>query len=164
LTASAFANSSTGRKLALLDWLNSQEEMTHILGTYHFFGGKNFIHLEAKSSVFSTPQTSLLALLALLSHITHFESFRVQRLHFAPLVIKPLTQNIQYLKPSSGGLMKTSGPSCESWYFLGVNNFILDSVASRSLDTLYCLFVNQLKRRLRSHQWYMYEVLFDIIL
>ena len=37
-------------------------------------------------------------------------------------------------------------------------------MAGRLLDALYCLFVKQLKRRLRSHQWYMYEVLFDIIL
>lgn len=79
--------------------------MSRISRTYHFFGSKNFIHWEAKPSVFGTPQTPLLALLVLLSQITHFESFRVQLLHFAPLVIKPLSQNlnVQCLKPSSGG-------------------------------------------------------------
>jgi hypothetical protein len=35
-------------------------------------------------------------------------------------------------------------------------------MTGKSLDASYCLFVKQLKRRLRSHQWYLYEVLFDM--
>ena len=95
--------------------------MIHISRTYHFFSDKIFIYWEAKSSVFGTPQTSLLALVILrcwtrkLSKcVTHFKSFQVQRLHFALLVIEPLTLIIQHLSPSSWGLKKTSGPSCKS--------------------------------------------------
>jgi hypothetical protein len=94
LTASGFANTLTGRKLA---WLTAKEVICpRDMGS------------------------EIERILALPFRITHLESFRVQRLITSGAKCKPLTQNIQYLKLSSGGLRLTSDPSCKSssWYLL----------------------------------------------
>lgn len=82
LTASAFADSSTGRPLALL------AEFSGAAASWCLKGGTS-------------------KLLVLPFHTIHFESFRVQCLHFVPLSIEGL---------------KTSGPSCKSWYLLWVSD------------------------------------------
>ena len=79
---------------------------------------KRVASLEEERKGFEEISYNLLALLVRSFGARLFESFQVQHLHFAPLAIKLHSHGAHPDHPvfdaSSGGLMKTGGPSCRS--------------------------------------------------